>query len=47
MTASAERGYIDDVIMPHATRPRIARALVMLRGKTVEMLGRKHDNLPV
>jgi hypothetical protein len=33
----------------HATRhrPRIARALAMLRGKTVEVLGRKHDNLPV
>ena len=36
---AAERGYIDDVIMPHATRPRIARALAMLRGKTVEMPG--------
>jgi propionyl-CoA carboxylase beta chain len=44
---AAERGYIDDVIMPHATRPRIARALAMLRGKTVEMPPRKHDNLPV
>jgi propionyl-CoA carboxylase beta chain len=44
---AAERGYIDDVIMPHATRSRIARALAMLRGKTVEMPGRKHDNLPV
>jgi propionyl-CoA carboxylase beta chain len=44
---AAERGYIDDVILPHATRPRIARALAMLRGKTVEMPGRKHDNLPV
>jgi len=44
---AAERGYIDDVIMPQATRPRIARALAMLRGKTVEMPGRKHDNLPV
>jgi propionyl-CoA carboxylase beta chain len=44
---AAERGYVDDVIMPHATRPRIARALAMLRGKTVEMPGRKHDNLPV
>jgi propionyl-CoA carboxylase beta chain len=44
---AAERGYIDDVIMPRATRPRIARALAMLRGKTVEMPGRKHDNLPV
>jgi propionyl-CoA carboxylase beta chain len=44
---AAERGYIDDVIMPSATRPRIARALAMLRGKTVEMPERKHDNLPV
>jgi hypothetical protein len=30
-----------------ATRGRIARALAMLRGKRVEMPGRKHDNLPV
>jgi hypothetical protein len=44
--AIAERGYIDDVIMPHASA-RIARALAILRGKTVEMPGRKHDNLPV
>jgi propionyl-CoA carboxylase beta chain len=44
---AAERGYIDDVIMPHQTRRRIARALAMLRGKQVEMPGRKHDNLPV
>ena len=43
---AAERGYIDDVIMPHATRRRIARALAMLKGKQVEMPKRKHDNLP-
>ena len=45
--AAAERGYIDDVIMPHATRRRICRALAMLRGKKVEWPARKHDNLPV
>ena len=45
--AAAERGYLDDVIMPHSTRRRIARALAMLKGKTVEMPRRKHDNLPV
>ena len=45
--AAAERGYIDDVIMPHSTRPRIARALSMLRQKRVEMPARKHDNLPL
>jgi propionyl-CoA carboxylase beta chain len=44
---AAERGYIDEVIMPHATRRRVARALAMLRGKTVEMPARRHDNLPL
>ena len=45
--AAAERGYIDDVIMPRATRARIARALSMLREKRVETPLRKHDNLPL
>jgi propionyl-CoA carboxylase beta chain len=44
---AAERGYIDDVIMPHSTRRRVARALAMLRDKKVEMAARKHDNLPL
>jgi propionyl-CoA carboxylase beta chain len=45
--AAAERGYIDDVIMPHSTRRRLARALAMLRDKKVELPARKHDNLPL
>jgi propionyl-CoA carboxylase beta chain len=44
---AAERGYIDDVIMPHSTRRRIARGLAMLKTKHVEWPKRKHDNLPV
>jgi propionyl-CoA carboxylase beta chain len=44
---AAERGYIDEVIMPHSTRRRIARALSMLRTKTLEMPEKKHDNLPL
>jgi propionyl-CoA carboxylase beta chain len=44
---AAERGYIDEVILPHATRRRICRALAMLRQKQVEMPLRKHDNLPL
>src|SRR5438477_1479789 len=44
---AAERGYIDDVIMPHSTRRRIARALAMLKDKHVEMPVKKHDNLPL
>jgi propionyl-CoA carboxylase beta chain len=44
---AAERGYIDEVIMPHSTRRRIARALAMLRTKKVERPWRKHDNIPL
>ena len=44
---AAERGYLDDVIMPHSTRRRIARALAMLKDKKVEIPAKKHDNLPL
>jgi propionyl-CoA carboxylase beta chain len=44
---AAERGYVDEVIMPHSTRRRIARALAMLRTKQAEMPWRKHDNIPL
>jgi propionyl-CoA carboxylase beta chain len=44
---AAERGYIDEVIMPHSTRRRITRALAMLRSKHVEQPWRKHDNIPL
>jgi propionyl-CoA carboxylase beta chain len=44
---AAERGYIDEVIMPHTTRRRICRALNMLRTKTVENPWKKHDNIPL
>lgn len=44
---AAERGYIDEVIMPHSTRRRVARALAMLRTKHVEQPWRKHDNIPL
>ena len=44
---AAERGYIDEVIMPNSTRRRIARALAMLRGKTLENPWKKHDNIPL
>jgi propionyl-CoA carboxylase beta chain len=44
---AAERGYIDEVIMPHSTRKRIARALSMLRTKEMEQPWKKHDNIPL
>jgi propionyl-CoA carboxylase beta chain len=44
---AAERGYIDEVIMPHSTRKRIARALRLLRNKSLENPWKKHDNIPL
>ena len=44
---AGRRGYIDDVILPHETRKRICRSLVMLRGKRLENPWRKHGNIPL
>ncbi len=44
---AASRGYLDDVIMPHGTRRRIAKALRILRSKQLENPWKKHDNLPL
>ncbi len=44
---AAERGYIDDVIRPRATRSRINRALRLCRNKAEEMPWKKHDNIPL
>ena len=41
------RGFIDDVILPHETRKRICRSLVMLRDKKLENPWRKHGNIPL
>lgn len=40
-------GFIDDVIMPHATRKRICRSLAMLRNKKLTNPWRKHGNIPL
>jgi propionyl-CoA carboxylase beta chain len=44
---AAERGYVDDVIMPHSTRRRVARALRLLRSKELGNPWKKHDNIPL
>jgi len=44
---AAERGYIDEVIMPRNTRRRIGRALHMLRTKKTENPWKKHANIPL
>lgn len=44
---AASRGYIDDVIEPEATRPRLASALEMLESKRENRPPKKHGNFPV
>jgi propionyl-CoA carboxylase beta chain len=44
---AAERGFIDDVIEPHETRPKVIRALRMLQNKVDTMPRKKHGNLPL
>jgi propionyl-CoA carboxylase beta chain len=45
--AAAERGYIDDVIVPHETRPKIIAALETLQTKREPGPKRKHGNIPL
>jgi propionyl-CoA carboxylase beta chain len=45
--AAAERGYIDDVIVPHETRPKIITALHTLQTKREPGPKRKHGNIPL
>jgi propionyl-CoA carboxylase beta chain len=45
--AAAERGYIDDVIVPHETRPKLIKALEMLETKRIPGPKRKHGNIPL
>jgi propionyl-CoA carboxylase beta chain len=44
---AASKGFIDEVIMPHATRRRIVLGLRKLRTKQLENPWKKHDNIPL
>jgi propionyl-CoA carboxylase beta chain len=44
---AAERGFIDDVIVPRNSRRRIARAFSSLRHKELKNPWKKHDNIPL
>jgi len=44
---AAERGFIDEVIMPQSTRRRVARAFASLRNKKLVNPWKKHDNIPL
>jgi len=45
--SAAERGYIDDVIEPRYTRPRLIKALSMLKTKRDTNPPKKHGNIPL
>jgi propionyl-CoA carboxylase beta chain len=44
---SASLGYVDDVIEPKETRPRLIQALKMLENKQMKLPRKKHGNLPL
>jgi propionyl-CoA carboxylase beta chain len=44
---AASKGFIDEVIMPHSTRRRVALGLRKLRDKSLENPWKKHDNIPL
>ncbi len=44
---AAARGYVDDVIEPSETRPRLAAAFSMLAGKRDRNPPKKHGNIPL
>ena len=44
---AAERGYLDDIIEPSETRPRLINALEMLKNKRDSNPAKKHGNIPL
>ena len=45
--SAAERGYIDEVILPQNTRRKLIKAFSMLENKEVNKPKRKHGNIPL
>jgi acetyl-CoA carboxylase carboxyltransferase component len=44
---AAERGYLDDVILPEETRQRLISSFDSLRGKRITTIAKKHGNIPL
>jgi propionyl-CoA carboxylase beta chain len=44
---AAARGYVDAIIEPHETRPRLINALEMLQNKRDANPAKKHGNIPL
>ncbi|WP_274475632.1 acyl-CoA carboxylase subunit beta [Mangrovimonas aestuarii] len=45
--SAAERGFVDEVILPHDTRRKLIKAFAMLKDKTELRPQRKHGNIPL
>jgi propionyl-CoA carboxylase beta chain len=45
--SAAERGYIDEVIIPSQTREKLIRAFAMLQNKAEKAPRKKHANMPL
>ncbi len=44
---AADRGFVDDVLIPENTRPRLIEDLAVLRSKRTDTPDRKHGNIPL
>ena len=44
---AAELGYIDEIILPADTRPRLIQSLAMLQNKREKNPPKKHGNIPL
>jgi len=44
---AAKRGFVDEVILPSATRGKLIKAYAMLENKSVSLPKKKHGNIPL
>ena len=44
---AAERGYVDEVILPSNTREKLIKAFSMLKNKAKKLPKKKHGNIPL
>ena len=44
---AAELGFVDEIIFPETTRPKLIQALEMLKNKRDKMPHKKHGNIPL
>jgi len=44
---AAQRGFLDDIILPATTRRRIIEDLITLKHKKLPIIYKKHDNMPL